>query len=101
MNYNFHNILIYFMLLLTLYHFNYNLDILGEGDSDDSSDGDDDDDDNDDDDEGEGQGIVQLHFVTFEERSYSLSLEHYGIYTVYGFKPRPNRLFHAYVSCCS
>ena len=91
------------MLLLTLYHFNYNLDILGEGDSGDSSDGDDDDDDDDDedDDEGEGQGIVQLHFVNFKERSYSLSLEHYGMYTVCGFKPRPNWLFHAYVSCCS
>lgn len=70
------------MLFLTLCYFNLNLDILGEGDSDDSSDGDDDDDDDDEDDgEGEGQGIVQLHFVTFEERSYSLSLEHYGIYT--------------------
>ena len=90
------------MLLLTLYHFNYNLDILGEGDSGDSSDGDDDnDDDDDDDDEGEGQGIVQLHFVNFKERSYSLSLEHYGMYTVCGFKPRPNWLFHAYISCCS
>ena len=91
------------MLFLTLCYFNLKLDILGEGDSDDSSDGDDDDDDDDhdDDDEGEGQGIVQLHFVNFEEGSYNLSLEHYGIYTVYGFKPRPNRLFHACVSCCS